>query len=125
MGQTGAQILEIDWKTDMGLARQSVPESTVLMGNIDPSDPMCIGTPEKVKAQIQDMIVKTKGKNIIISSGCALGANTKPENMVAWWSLPNSMQPGSDSGAAGTVNSFSRITARRITIRRAFLFQAG
>lgn len=83
MGQTGAQILEIDWKTDMGLARQSVPESTVLMGNIDPSDPMCIGTPEKVKAQIQDMIVKTKGKNIIISSGCALGANTKPENMVA------------------------------------------
>lgn len=83
MGNTGAQILEIDWKTDMGLARRSVPENVVLMGNIDPSDPMCMGTPEKVKSQIQEMIAKTKGKNIIISSGCALGANTKPENMEA------------------------------------------
>lgn len=55
MGQTGAKILEIDWKTDMGMARQSVPESTVLMGNIDPSDPTCIGTSEKVKAQIQEL----------------------------------------------------------------------
>ncbi len=83
MGNTGAQILEIDWKTDMGLARQAVDERIVLMGNIDPSDPMCMGTPEKVKAQIQDMIRKTRGKGLIISSGCALGANTKPENMAA------------------------------------------
>lgn len=83
MGSTGAQILEIDWKTDMGLARRVVPGNVVLMGNIDPSDPMCIGTPEKVKAQIKDMIAKTQGRGIIISSGCALGANTKPENMAA------------------------------------------
>ena len=83
MGRTGAKILEIDWKTDMGLARRSVPENVVLMGNIDPSDPMCIGTPEQVKSQIQDMLRKTRGKNLIISSGCALGANTKPENMQA------------------------------------------
>lgn len=83
MGRTGAKILEIDWKTDMGLARRAVPDNVVLMGNIDPSDPMCIGTPEKVKSQIKDMIAKTKGRGLIISSGCALGANTKPENMEA------------------------------------------
>lgn len=83
MGQTGAKILEIDWKTDMALARRVVPEDVVLMGNIDPSDPMCIGTPDKVKAQVQDMVQKTRGKGLIISSGCALGANTKPENMEA------------------------------------------
>ena len=83
MGVTGAQILEIDWKTDMGYARSAVPENVVLMGNIDPSDPMVIGTPDKVRSQIKDMIAMTKGKNIIISSGCALGANTKPENMEA------------------------------------------
>lgn len=83
MGSTGAEILEIDWKTDMGLARKAVPDNVVLMGNIDPSDPMCIGTPEKVKAQIKEMIEKIQGRGIIISSGCALGANTKPENMAA------------------------------------------
>lgn len=83
MGKTGARILEIDWKTDMGLARSVVPENVVLMGNIDPSDPMVIGTPDKVRRQIKEMIEKTRGKGIIISSGCALGANTKPENMEA------------------------------------------
>ncbi len=83
MGKTGADILEIDWKSDMGRARSLVPQSTVLMGNIDPSDPMVLGTPEKVKSQVKNLIETTKGKGIIISSGCALGANTKPENMAA------------------------------------------
>ena len=83
MGATGAQILELDWKTDMAKARAAVPDSTVLMGNINPSDPMYSGTPEQVKVQIRDMVVSTKGRGIIISSGCALGANTKPENVAA------------------------------------------
>ena len=83
MGRLGAQILELDWKVDMGMAREAVPDSTVLMGNIDPSDPMCIGTPEKVRACVQDLIRKTRGRGLILSSGCALGANTKPENMAA------------------------------------------
>lgn len=83
MGVTGARILEVDWKTDMGFARSQVPDDVVLMGNIDPSDPMVTGTPETVRAQIKEMIAKTKGKGLIISSGCALGANTRPENMEA------------------------------------------
>ncbi|WP_191380489.1 uroporphyrinogen decarboxylase family protein [uncultured Flavonifractor sp.] len=83
MGALGAQILELDWKVDMGTARQAVPDSTVLMGNINPSDPMCIGTPEQVRSCVQDVIHKTRGRGLILSSGCALGANTKPENMAA------------------------------------------
>lgn len=83
MGGTGARILEIDWKTDMAFARSVCPDHVVLMGNIDPSDPMVTGEPETVRAQIADMIRKTRGKGIIISSGCALGANTKPENVEA------------------------------------------
>ena len=83
MGQTGAQILEIDWKTDMGVARQACPDNVILMGNIDPTDPLCLGEPETVLAQVKDMIQKTKGRGVFISSGCAMGANTKPENMQA------------------------------------------
>lgn len=83
MGQTGAKILEIDWKTDMGYARSVVPDDVVLMGNVNPSDPMCIGTPDDVRRQVQSIIQGTKGRGIILSSGCALGANTKPENMEA------------------------------------------
>ena len=83
MGTTGAKILEVDWKLDMGYARSVVPDDVVLMGNINPSDPLCIGTPEKVLSQVKAMVEATKGRSLIISSGCAMGANTKPENMEA------------------------------------------
>lgn len=83
MGRTGAKILEVDWKLDMGKARSLVDTDIVLMGNIDPSDPMYLGTPETVLKQVKENIRKTKGQGFIISSGCALGANTKPENMEA------------------------------------------
>lgn len=83
MGQTGAKILEVDWKLDMGLAHRSLPESTVLMGNINPSDPIYIGTPEQVLAQCKDVIEKTRGQGLLLSSGCAIGANAKPENIAA------------------------------------------
>jgi len=83
MGRTGADILELDWKTNMGQARKSVPENVTLMGNINPSDPMFLGEPETVKSQARDIIVSTKGRGIILSSGCALGEGTREENMRA------------------------------------------
>lgn len=83
MGKTGAEILEVDWKLDMGKARKLVPDHVVLMGNINPSDPMYLGTPEKVLEQCRNVITSTKGRGLILSSGCALGANTKPENVEA------------------------------------------
>ena len=83
MGKTGARLLEIDWKVDMGAARKVLPDHTVMMGNINPSDPMYLGTPEQVREQVRHIIEATRGKGLIISSGCALGANTKPENVKA------------------------------------------
>ena len=83
MGRTGAKILEVDWMTDMGWARSQVGDEVVLMGNINPSDPMCIGTPDQVEAQVRSIVEKTGGRGVILSSGCALGANTRPENMEA------------------------------------------
>lgn len=53
------------------------------MGNINPSDPLCTGTPETVRRLVRENIEKTKGVGFIISSGCAMGANTLPENMIA------------------------------------------
>ena len=83
MVNTGAKILELDWKVDMASARKIVPEDMVLMGNINPSDPMYLGTPEQVLSQAKAIIEGTGGRGLILSSGCALGANTKPENVEA------------------------------------------
>ena len=67
----------------MGAARRAVPAQTVLMGNINPSDPMVLGTPEKVDAAARAVIQATAGRGLWLSSGCALGRNTRPENVQA------------------------------------------
>ncbi|MBC7958350.1 MAG: uroporphyrinogen decarboxylase family protein [Vallitaleaceae bacterium] len=80
---TGAKILEVDWKVDMGLAKKIVGNKAVLMGNVDPSYPLVFGTPEEVDAKAKEIIEQTGGRGIILSSGCAMGANTPEENFVA------------------------------------------
>jgi len=84
MGTTGAKILEVDWMLDIKEARRLVPEDTVLMGNIDPSIPLVMGTAPDVDAAVKRLIEATKGKRHIISSGCAMGRNTPPENFKAF-----------------------------------------
>ena len=83
MGSTGASILEVDWQLDMAVARQSVPASTVLMGNVNPSAPLVLGTPEDVDRAARQAIEATGGRGFFLSSGCAIGRNTPPENMRA------------------------------------------
>ena len=83
MAKTGARLFELDWKVDMAQARRIMPDDAVIMGNVNPSDPMFLGTPDKVLAQSKAIIEGTGGRGLILSSGCALGANTKPENVAA------------------------------------------
>jgi len=83
MAKTGARLLEVDWKVDMGAARRIVPGTTTLMGNVNPSDPMVLGEPAQVREAARTIIEATGGRGLILSSGCALGRNTKPENMEA------------------------------------------
>ena len=83
MAATNAKILEIDWQVDMGEARRQVPSNTVLMGNINPSDPMVFGTQEKVEEATKQIITQTRGEGLFLSTGCAMGRNTPPENFKA------------------------------------------
>ena len=83
MGKTGAKILEVDWKVNMKEAREKLPEDIILMGNVDPSDPLYLGTPAAVDEAVRKIVDGTKGKGLFISSGCAIGANTPPENFRA------------------------------------------
>jgi len=83
MGETGADVIEIDWKLDMKLAREVLPETTVLMGNVNPSFPLVLGTESDVEQAVARVIADTKGRRLFLSSGCALGRNTPPANLAA------------------------------------------
>ena len=84
MGTTGARILEVDWLLNKKEARKLVPADTVLMGNIDPSFPLVHGTPAEIETAVKNLIEATQGRRHIISSGCAMGRNTPPENFKAF-----------------------------------------
>ena len=84
MGTTGAKIIEVDWLLDMQQARELVPSSTVLMGNINPSFPLVLGNSDDIYQAVKDLIAATKGNGFFISSGCAMGRNTPPENFKAF-----------------------------------------
>ena len=84
MGSTGARILEVDWKLNMERAREAIPSDTVLMGNVNPSYPLVFGTPDEVEEAVHQVILQTKGRNLFISSGCAMGRNTPEANMKAF-----------------------------------------
>jgi uroporphyrinogen decarboxylase len=88
MVKTGAKILELDWQTDLKVAKAAVGNKAVIMGNINPSDPLVFGTPEQVDAASKKIIEDTKGTMLYLSSGCAMGRNTKHENMIAMVEAP-------------------------------------
>ena len=82
LGKTGASILEMDWKLDFKNAFNLIPSNCTLMGNINPSD-LVFAIPEKIYSDTLQLLKNTAGQNLILSSGCALGRNTKPENVEA------------------------------------------
>jgi MtaA/CmuA family methyltransferase len=84
MGATGAKILEVDWQLDMRHARKAIPSTTVLMGNVNPSDPLVWGSVTEVEQAVKDVIAATGGCGLFVSSGCAMGRNTPPENFKAF-----------------------------------------
>jgi len=83
MGETGAKVIEIDWKLDMKVAREVLPATTVLMGNVDPSFPLVLGSQADVEQAVERVIAATRGKGLFMSSGCAMGRNTPPANFEA------------------------------------------
>ncbi len=88
MLSTGARIIEVDWQVDMARAHEICGDRAVLMGNIDPSDPLAHGTPEQVDAKSRKVIEDCKGRSLFLSSGCAMGRLTPPENMQAMVDAP-------------------------------------
>lgn len=83
MVTTGARILELDWQVDLAEAARLADGRCAILGNINPSDPMAFGNPDEVDRLCRAAIEATHGRNFILSSGCALGRNTKPENVRA------------------------------------------
>jgi MtaA/CmuA family methyltransferase len=76
--------LELDYKTDPIKAKATVGRRHVLLGNIDPSGVIALGSPEKVRTATRALISAWKpGGLFILNAGCAIPPTTPPENIHA------------------------------------------
>lgn len=81
--RTGAQVLSIDYLTDLPTCLRMVGESTVVMGNVSP---IVLAQEDRatVESLVEGLIDSCRNfKNVILSSGCSLMPGTPPENVDA------------------------------------------
>ncbi len=84
MIETGADGLELDYKTDVGLANSLMKDRAVFIGNIDPSAVLANGTPEEVRAATCALVEVFRGNpRFVLNAGCAIPPTTPPENLRA------------------------------------------
>jgi uroporphyrinogen decarboxylase len=79
---TGADGLEVDYKTDVRLARDIFDGRTTFAGNIDPSGVLALGTPALVEEKTLELLNIFAGNpHFILNAGCAIPPCTPPENL--------------------------------------------
>jgi uroporphyrinogen decarboxylase len=82
MLETGADGLELDYKTDVQKAFDLMKDRTTFFGNVDPSGVLALGSPEIVqKKTIELLDVFSKTDRFVLNTGCALPSNTPEENI--------------------------------------------
>ncbi len=84
MVKIGADALEIDFKTNLQLAHDTLKDKVTFVGNIDPSGVLARGTPELVKLKTEELLnTFADSPRFVLNSGCALPRDTPSENIRA------------------------------------------
>ena len=81
---TGADALELDYKTDAAAAHAAMKARAAFIGNIDPSGVLALGSPadvERATRQLVELFADTP--RFILNAGCAIPAETPPGNLRA------------------------------------------
>ncbi len=84
MLDTGADAFDLDYKTDIVKIRDAFGDSAALIGTIDPSEVLALGTPETVRHKTLELLTTyDRSHRFILNSGCAIPPTTPSENIRA------------------------------------------
>ena len=84
MADSGAHILELDWKVNLRAARQAVGNRICLMGNLDPVGVLWRGSAAEVESASRRAIQDAGADGaFILGSGCEVAMATPTENIAA------------------------------------------
>jgi MtaA/CmuA family methyltransferase len=84
MVSTGADALELDYKTDARVARDIMAGRAVFIGNLDPTGVLAMGTCRHVEEKTRELLgVFDNVAGFILNAGCAIASDTPPANIRA------------------------------------------
>lgn len=82
MAKSGANVLSVDWKTDLAEARRRLGNKVALQGNVDPS--VLLGDQAGIRRAAREAIEKTGGAGHILNLGHGILPTTPVENARAF-----------------------------------------
>jgi len=82
LAKTGADVLSVDWQTDLGDARRKLGTRVALQGNVDPS--LLLGDEADVRRAAREAIEKTGGVGHILNLGHGILPTTPVANARAF-----------------------------------------
>lgn len=82
MGRLGCDIVDLDYYSPLGEAREKMGPAPVLLGNIDPVRVLQDGRPETIRQALAECR-RQAGDRYIVGAGCEVPRGTPPENVRA------------------------------------------
>jgi MtaA/CmuA family methyltransferase len=82
MGQTGADIVDLDFLSPLEEARAAMGSERMLLGNIDPVRVLRDGEPDSIEAALAECH-RQAGMRYIVGAGCEIPRGTPRENVLA------------------------------------------
>jgi uroporphyrinogen decarboxylase len=82
MAKSGADVLSVDWNTDLAEARRKLGRRVPLQGNVDPS--ILLGPEEGIRRAVREAIEKTGGAGHILNLGHGILPTTPVESARAF-----------------------------------------
>lgn len=81
--ETGADLIEIDNKVDLAMAKRAIGDRAALMGNVHTVTELLDGTPASVRAAAQRCIDQAgSGGGFVLGSGCIVPRRAPLENVI-------------------------------------------
>jgi uroporphyrinogen decarboxylase len=99
MAKTGADVLSVDWKTDLAEARAALGPKIALQGNVDPS--ILLGSVEQTRRAAVEAVEKTGGIGHLLNLGHGILPNTPVENAEAFVAAGHGALAGSRVASPG------------------------
>lgn len=92
--QTGCDILEVDYKVDLGEYMKLADGRLTLMGNLNPAGALLHGTEDEVERQVRTAVQQTgNGRRYLVGSGCEVAVQAPWQNVRRMVQVGHSLAP--------------------------------